>query len=112
MAVGGKYTKSDLELLLRSDEISTVTDALLYITFSSEDIEWVQDQCLALLDHENDEVSGLAATCLGHVARLHRTINKSKVLPVLQNKLKDPRLSGRVQDALADIQRFAKDEPG
>ncbi len=49
---------------------------------------------------------GLAMTCIGHVARMHKVIDKSLVIPVLFEKLKHSTLSGRVQDALDDIDIF------
>ena len=108
VSVDRKYTKDDLESFLRSNDVGLVTDALLYLCCSVEDREWIQDKCLELFEHEDEDVSGLAVTCLGHVARIHSTINKNKVVPVLRQKLNDRRLAGRAQDALDDIRKFTK----
>jgi hypothetical protein len=95
-----------LEQALKEKDINKATSTMLYLCFNIDDINWLEDRYIALLEHENDDVSGLAATCLGHIARIHGEINQEKVLPVLQEKLKDARLVGRVQDALDDISIF------
>jgi hypothetical protein len=56
-------------------------------------------------------VKGLAITCIGHVVRMHLTINKEKVFPVLKEMLEDKELFGRVEDALDDMEVFLKINP-
>lgn len=92
---------------LKSNEVSTVTNALLYAALNFNDWTWIQDECLKLVNHSNIDIKGLAVTCLGHLARIHSSINKAKVLPVLFDKLNDKDISGRAQDALDDIKMFA-----
>jgi hypothetical protein len=108
MQLNTQYSKPQLSLLLKSTDLNVVSDTLLYVCFNVDDIEWIQDKCIELLEHKDEDIAGLAATCLGHIARIHSRINKGKVLPVLQSKLQDTRLSGRVKDALEDIDMFAK----
>lgn len=103
------YTKEDLYKLLHdSHEPEIINNTLLYITFNIDDIDWVEDCCLSLIDNDNEDISGLAITCLGHIARIHSKINKQKVIPVLIEKQKSFNLSGRVEDALDDINIFTK----
>lgn len=103
-----KYSESELDLLLAAGNVAEAASALLYLCFNVDNAQWLQSKCLELLSHENEDISGLAITCLGHVARMHSTIDRDKVLPILREKIKDTRLSGRVQDALDDIAMFAK----
>ncbi|AGB80453.1 hypothetical protein D781_0052 [Serratia sp. FGI94] len=100
------YTKTEIERKLDSDDLSDVTDALLYLTFNIDDFNWVQDVDLKMLDHPNEEVCSLAITCLGHIARIYSKIDKEKVIPCLKNKAKDKRFTGRVEDAMDDISMF------
>ena len=95
------------EQLLSSPDVAIVTDVLLEIAFSSDDWRWVQGVCLKLLDHPDKNVSGLAITCLGHVARIHSAIDRRKVVPILTRiqESKSP-LAGRASDALDDIEMF------
>jgi hypothetical protein len=55
-----------------------------------------------------EEGAFVPAACLGHLARIHSSINKEKALPVLFDKLNDKDISSRVQDALDDINMFVK----
>ena len=57
MNIDRKYAKDDLESLLRSNDVGFVTDALLYLCWIVEDREWVQDKCLELFEHEDEDVS-------------------------------------------------------
>ncbi|AXQ30455.1 hypothetical protein D0B54_18005 [Solimonas sp. K1W22B-7] len=82
--------------------------ALVSIAFYDGDWQWVQDQCLQYLDSQNEYVAGVAATCLGHVARIHGRLDRDKVLTALHAKASDPRVSGFVADALDDMEMFLK----
>jgi hypothetical protein len=83
-----------------------ICDALLSIAFYDVDWKWGQSQCLYFLNHSNPEIRGLAAVCLGHIARIHHKLDKSVVVTALKGRLSDPEISGRVQDALDDIEMF------
>lgn len=103
------YTKDEIyKLLHNSHEPDVISNALLYITFNIDDVDWIEDCCLSLIDSENYDISGLAITCLGHTARIHSKINKQKVIPVLIDKRQDHNLAGRIEDTLDDIEVFAK----
>ncbi|MEN5032579.1 hypothetical protein [Pseudomonas sp. Ps21-P2] len=102
-----QHNKQKLEAMLRSEDMTVATDGLLYLCFNIDDPEWIQIKCIDVIEnHRNDDVRGLAMTCIGHVARMHKVIDKSLVIPVLFEKLKHSTLSGRAQDALDDIDVF------
>ena len=48
-----------------------ICQALVSIAFYEQDWPWVQEQCLVLLSNKASAIRGLAATCLGHIARMH-----------------------------------------
>lgn len=74
-----------------------------------DDPEWIQVRCVQVVqNHQSDDVRGLALTCIGHVARMHKTINKVLVIPVLLKGLEHKTLSGRAQDALDDIDIYVQ----
>lgn len=101
------YSKKKLEAMLRSEDTTVATDALLYLCFNSDDPEWIQVRCIDIIEkHRNDDVRELALTCIGHVARMHSVINKALVIPVILEKLRHSTLSGPAQDALDDIDVF------
>ena len=55
------------------------------------------------------QLSGLAARCLGHLARIHRKLDKEKIVHALTLRQNTPEISGRIQDALDDIEMFVLD---
>lgn len=95
-----------MESLASGDPVD-VCKALVAIAFHESDWRWAQDRCLELLRSSDPSISGLAATCLGHIARIHRKIDKDIVLPALQALRADPDIGGRVDDAIDDISMFA-----
>lgn len=92
---------------LKSDDPIRVNDALVRLTYHDPDWQWVQDQCLQLVNYQDPVVKGLAVSCLGHLARIHKTIDTVKVVPILSGLLEDPDVGGRAEDALDDIEMFA-----
>ncbi|MGE8099536.1 hypothetical protein [Pseudomonas fluorescens] len=104
-----KHSKEELEIMLQSDDSDVVIDALLYLCFNINDPEWVQKKCIETIESgKNDDIKGLAITCIGHVARIYSEIDRSLVIPLLRDKLTDDSLSGRAQDALDDIDMYVK----
>lgn len=102
---GGREVALDAFASLDPEKICR---ALVSVAFYDDDWRWVQDQCLHYLESENEYVACLAATCLGHVARIHGKIDRDRVIPVLHSKVNDSRVSGCISDALEDIGMFVK----
>ncbi|WEF33190.1 hypothetical protein [Pseudoduganella chitinolytica] len=104
-----QYRKEEIEDLLKSTDSTVVIDALMYLCFNICDPEWVQDKCVEAIESGiNEDIKGLGITCIGHVARMYATVNRRKVIPVLESKLKDSSLGGRAHDTLDDIETFVK----
>ncbi|MGY2442962.1 hypothetical protein [Pseudomonas sp. 58(2021)] len=104
-----EHSKKELEIMLRSNDSDVVIDALLYLCFNINDPEWIQAKCIEAIEGAgNDDIKGLAITCIGHVARIHSDIDRSLVVPILRSRLTDDTLSGRAQDALDDIDMYVK----
>lgn len=102
------YSKEEIEKILASNDVEKVTKALLYLTFNIDDFDWVQNTILRMVANDEEDISGLAMTCLGHLARIYAKIDKGKVIPCLVLKANDERFKGRVEDALDDIHMFVK----
>jgi hypothetical protein len=95
--------REDAAEAFASADVGRINDALIGLVYHDPDGRWVQDQCLALLDYPDNDVRGLAVTCLGHIARIHRDLDRDRVLPALEGLRDDPTIGGRAQDALDDI---------
>ncbi|MBX3467014.1 MAG: hypothetical protein KF878_08960 [Planctomycetes bacterium] len=83
-----------------------LSGALISVAFHDPDWRWAQDRCLEALEHPSPVVRGLAATCLGHVARIHRRLDLALVRPRLEALRQDAHAGSRAADALKDIERL------
>lgn len=101
-------SKSRLEALLNLNDVNKTSEALLYIAHNINDVEWAERQCMKMADSTNEEISGLALTCLGHIARANGRISKDIVIPFLKEKMNSQNeiISSRAEDALDDINMF------
>ena len=61
-----------------------------------------------MANDSDDDISGLALTCLGHLARTNGKIDKNIVIPFLKEKVlnSNKMVSSRAEDALDDINMF------
>lgn len=80
---------------------------LVELVFSGERPAESLQICLALSVHPNREVRGVVATCIGHLARLHRDLDLSQADSALTRISEDPKLKGRAEDAREDIRQFS-----
>jgi hypothetical protein len=83
-------------------------DALVAVVLNTKDREWAEDFCISCASHSSAGVRGLVATCIGHIARIHRQLDLAKMTPILRTLSRDPDIAGRVQDAIDDICMFMK----
>ena len=99
-------SREDAEIAFSSGVSERICDALVRVTFNDSDWRWIQEKCLLFINSSYPDVRGLAVTCLGHLARIHRKLDLKKVLPLLKNLRNDAEVSGRVEDAFDDIETF------
>jgi hypothetical protein len=99
-------TREDANHAFSSGNAERICSALVSVTFHDPDLHWVQDLCLGFLENGDSRIRGLAATCLGHLARIHLSIDKERLLDVLRQHLSDAEIAGRIEDAIDDIQTF------
>ncbi len=99
--------KKAKELLARSDR-ELVCRTLVRIAMFEPDRRWAQSQCLRFAQHQDSFIRGVAATCLGHLARIHREIDEEEVIPVVRQLLHDadPATRGKAEDALSDFSTY------
>jgi vesicle coat complex subunit len=102
-------TRDDALASLASEDPERKARALLSLAYFDPDWRWVQRTCLeAMRATAEPQVRAVAATCLGHLARIHRKIDRPEVIAALDALLDDPDPSMRAhaQDALDDIETF------
>ena len=104
----GPIDREEAARELSSGEKDRVCRALIRLALHEPDPVWAQDQLVHWLEHAPDAwTRGVAAIGLGHVARLHGQLDRSRVLPLLEGLRDHPTIGGKVEDALGDIEQFA-----
>ncbi|NDV66766.1 hypothetical protein [Bacteroides sp. 224] len=95
--------------ILHSENLESATSILLYLCFNFDDWRLVQKECISLIRDKklHKDIRQLAVICLGHLARIHSTIDKEEVIPILELYMKqDSQIAGTIADALEDIKLF------
>ncbi len=100
-----------LERQLNDANPEVVIHALLSAAYHDPDAGWVEAHCRRLAGHPDVWVRRNAAACLGHLARIHRTLDLASALPVLERLAADPETRGWAEDALSDLRVFLPPEP-
>ena len=98
--------RRELEALIESGNDEAIIDALLSAAYYDPDWRWAQGVSLRFLDHATLGVRSNAATCLGHIARIHKKMDLDLVLPKLLAMQGDPAIRPWIEEALEDIRFF------
>lgn len=100
-------TPAQVHAALDRGDLSAALDAMVGTAlYGDGDFKELQELHLRLLEHEDHQVSALAATCLGHLARVYRRLDERRVVAALRRARALPHTSGTADDALEDIQIF------
>lgn len=102
-------SRDDATVMLESTDPHVVTEAILRLALHDPDGAWVTDRALELLRSPSTDIRSVTTTALGHIARIHHTIDTERVIPALQRLANDPDTAGRAEDALDDIAMFASE---
>ena len=103
-------TRQEAESAFSSGNSEAICNALVSIAYHDPDWRWVQNRCLLFCKHPDPMVRGLATTCIGHLARIHKVLDLPKVIRILKELQSDSEISGRAQDAMDDIKMFLDDK--
>ena len=101
-----ELNRKELLKKFSSGDSDEICEALISMAFDEEDWQWAQNQCLYFLESPDSGVRGIAATCLGHVARYHRKLDRELVEEALSKHLDDKEIFGQVDEALDDIKFY------
>jgi hypothetical protein len=100
-------TPVQVRAALHRGDLPEALDAMVGTAlYGDGDWKELQDLYLQLLDHDDHQVSALAATCLGHLARLYRQLDERQVVAALRQARSVPHTSGTAAHALEDIEIF------
>lgn len=65
---------ADYTAQLQSPDKTTVLYAMLHMVEHADNPTWIAEQLPQLTEHPDPEISGLAITYFGHLARIHGTV--------------------------------------
>ena len=88
-----------------------ISRALVAVALHELDRRWGDDRIAEHLVSPDSWVRGVAATCAGHVARIHGALDTARLLPLIERLMDDAETQGRAEDALDDIQMFVGHVP-
>lgn len=101
--------REEAQCELDSGDFKRMSAALVRLALHDPDRTYVERVLGLHLQSSDAWVRGVAATCVGHIARIHGAIDAERLMPLLKNLAKDPRTRGRMEDALEDIAMFAEE---
>jgi hypothetical protein len=96
-------TPADVVAALERSDSQAAARALVGAAYHHPDRRAVQDLCLRLLDGADRALAAVAATCLGHLVRVHRQFDAEAVRAALGRQRGDPLVGPRAEDALDDL---------
>lgn len=99
--------KAIAEQIFLDEDKDSICSAMVSVAFYEQDWKWAQEKFIELFFSSDSDISGLAATCLGHLARIHKTIEKQRVLKILRDGVNKDN-QGRIDDAIDDIEMFVR----
>ncbi len=101
-------TLSEASDAFASQSSNRIIDALLRLSHFPIEYNQTERACLTYLDSKDFNVRRIAVLALGHLARTCGFIDKGKIIPILNAMSQDPTISGTVEDALDDLEIFAR----
>jgi HEAT repeat protein len=102
------FTAEEIEQIFQSNNIANICETLVTLALYDADWQKVETFCLEFLEHPDAGVRMVAATCIGHLARIHQQLDLDLVLPALYRHQSDQGkwVAGNVDNALSCIERF------
>ncbi len=101
-------TKDEAQRLLRRADRDTTCQTLVRVATTVSDRAWAEKECLRFATHKDAFVRGVAASCLGHLARIHKQIDEDRVIPVVRQLLQDsdPQTRAIAEDTVDDFSMY------
>jgi hypothetical protein len=102
----GCISRSAATVELESGDRDRISRTLVQLALHDPERAWLEGLLVRFMSHDDSWIRGVAALCVGHVARLHRSVDRAVVGPALERLLRDPETAGRAEDALDDIEAY------
>ena len=101
-------TKKEADAAIERDDPDELLLVPIRVSMTHMDLDWSQEICLKLAEHQHPQVRGNAVLGFGHLARRFGKLNKSVVLPVIEAALAeaDQIVVGQAWSAADDVTHF------
>lgn len=101
-------TAEEIARIFQSNNVPEICETLVMLALYDADWKKVEGFCLEFLEHPDAGIRMVTATCIGHLARIHRQLDLDIVLPALYRHQSDQGqwVAGNVDNALSSIERF------
>ncbi|SRR6266498_1933509 len=99
-------SRDDAVKALETQDRDTVSRTLVQLALHEKDRPWLEAVLVRFMQNGDPWIRGVAATCAGHVARIHRQLDQKTIRPLLEVLLNDPATARKARDALDDIEIF------
>jgi hypothetical protein len=103
-----KLTRDEATRIFASGVARDIREALVSLALSGDDLQWAQTTCLDYTWNDDPTLRAVAATCLGHSARLHGSLDLDKVMPRLEALSRDAATAGYAETAIEDVRMFVR----
>jgi len=105
-----KLSKEEIMNALERNDAHELSRAVLSAALCCEDVDFAENICVQLSNHEHFNVRGNAILAFAHIARIHGKLNEQKIKPIIENALRDEDsfARGQANDAKDDIEFFLK----
>jgi hypothetical protein len=103
-----EWTRDAVEQAVRDDDVDALIRAVVAVAMHDADWHYAQDLCIRLSAHRHFNVRGNAVLGFGHIARVHRRLDRGVVQPIVEAALRDPDdyVRGHGVDAADDTSHF------
>lgn len=98
----------EIEAALKRDNPEELLIAVLSAALYASDAPWASSVCERLSRHPHATVRGNAVLGFGHIARRHRTLDRTRVAPILASALRgvDAYVRGQAEAAADDVELY------
>jgi hypothetical protein len=83
-------SRSEIEKALELDDVDFLLSAVIGVSMDCDDWLFAQSLCVRLAAHKHFTVRGNAVLGFGHIARVHRKLDRDLVQPIINIALSDP----------------------
>jgi hypothetical protein len=101
------YPRAEVERIFASGTPEEIRTALVGSILGGAPRDWAERECIRLAASADSSLRQIAATCVGHVARIHGQVDVATVVPVLLALQQDLDTAPQASDAIDDLVMFA-----